>query len=114
MKRENNTNEGIIREFNNGNINIKLSVDTIADINAGKYSDIEVLSWLLNDLDCYFISDQFCLSNFDMGVSIYNCYSDLVYILAFSDIINKLMQNKTLKLYAATPTADDRSLIDEI
>lgn len=114
MKRENNTNDGIIKEFENGNINIKLSVDAIADINAGKYSDIEVISWLLNDLDCYFIGEEFCLSNFDMGVSIYNYYSDLVYILAFSDIINKLMQNKTLKLYAATPTADDRALIDEI
>lgn len=114
MKRENNANEGIIKEFENGNINIKLSVDAIANINAGKYSDIEVISWLLDGLDCYFIGEQFCLSNFDMGVSIYNCYSDLVYILAFSDIINKLMQNKTLKLYATTPTADDRILIDEI
>ena len=114
MKRENYTSEGIIKEFENGNINIKLSADTIANINAGKYSDIEVLSWLLDDLDCYYIGEEFCLSNFDMGISIYNCYSDLVYILAFSDIINKLMKNKTLKLYAATPTADDRLLIDEI
>lgn len=114
MRRENYTNHGHIKEFKNGNINVTFSRDAINKIfeNGGHLSDIEILSWLLDSIDCDFIGDEFCLSNFDMGTMIYNCYSDLIYIISFSDIDNILKQGKTLKLYAKTPDDDDREEIE--
>ena len=113
MKRDNYINEGTITEYKNGNINIKLSSDAIKDINIGRYSDIECLSWLLDSIDCTFIGDEFCLSNFDMGAMIYNYYSDLCYIISFSDIESVLKAGKTLKLYGYKPSEDDREQIEK-
>lgn len=112
MKRENNINEGFIIEFQNGNFNIKFSDDAIKNISAGRFSDIECLSWLFDSLDTYFVGDHFCLSNYDMGALLYNYYSDKCYILVFSDIENVLMQGKTLKLYSFEPSEDDRQEIE--
>jgi hypothetical protein len=113
MKRNNYTNEGTITEYKNGNINIKFSPDAIKDINSGRYSDIEVISWLLDSLDTYFISDEYCLSNYDMGATLYNCNSDLCYIISFSDIENILKAGKTLKLYGHTPDEYEKEDIEK-
>lgn len=106
-------NYDYIREFNNNNINIKLSPDYLTDIENGKISDIEAISWTLEEIDCYFVGEEFCLSNYDMGAMIYNCYSDMVYIISFSDIERVLKAGKTLKLYARKPDEDDREIIEK-
>lgn len=85
--------------FKNGNINIKFFPENIEDCKAGKFSDIELLSFALESIDCYFVGEQFCLGNFAMGCMIYNCYNDCFYILNFNDL-DKLLEGKTLKLYA--------------
>jgi hypothetical protein len=110
--RDNYTNEGYIKEFNNHNINIRFMPDAIANIRGGRWSDIEVLSWLLDTIDCYLIGEEFCLSNYDMGAQIYNAYSDKVYIISFGDINARLMEGYTLKLYASNPTEDDLEKIN--
>lgn len=99
------------QRFNNGNIHIKFNKEDITDIKAGKFSDIEVLSWELENVDTYFIGEQFCLSNYAMGVMLYSYYADKVFILNFADL-EKLLDGKTLILYAATPSADDREIIE--
>ena len=96
--------------FKNGNINIRFSKETINDIKANKFSDIECLSFALDNVDCYFVGEQFCLSNYDMGVLIYSVYSDKAFILAFSEM-DKLIQGKTLKLYAHKPNIEEREQI---
>lgn len=112
MNRESYNNIGIIKEFNNGNINLKFYPDSIETMNgAGGYDQIEALSWLLDSLDCYLVGEGFCLSNFDMGVLIYNAYIDKCYILSFADVDEKMMQGQTLKLYAFEPSEDDREEI---
>lgn len=96
--------------FKNGNINIKFFDETIDDIKSNRFSDIECLSFALDDVDCYFYGEQFCISNYAMGTMIYNAYSDKVYILNFSDI-DRLLQGKTLKLYARKPDTEEREQI---
>ncbi len=105
------TNENI-KEFNNGNINIKLDNGLIEDIKVGHVSVIEILSSVLDSLDCYLIGEEFCISNFDMGVLVYNVYSDKVYILSFGDIEDKLLKGQTMKLYARIPDDEDRNEIN--
>lgn len=103
--RENYTNEGYIKEFNNHNINLRITNDQT------NISDIEKLSFLLDSLDCYFIGEEFCLSNYDMGIMIYNSYSDKCYIIAFSEI--EKAQEKTIKLHAFEPGEEERAAINE-
>ena len=75
-----------IKQFKNGNLSIRFPVEYRDELKRGVISDIEVISWLLDELNCYFIGDEFCLSNYAMGAMIYNCHSDLIYIINFNDI----------------------------
>lgn len=100
------------KRFNNGNLNIRFSPDEIQDIKAGKYSPIELLSCKLEAFDTTFIGEQYCLSNYTMGCTLYSYYADKVFILDFSDIDNILMEGRTLKLYATKPTQEDREIME--
>ena len=109
MKR---TNENI-KEFNNGNLSIRFPVEYRGKLKSGVVSAIEVLSWVLDEFDCYFIGEEFCLGNDAMGAMIYNLHSDLVYIINFNDIENVLAAGRWLRLYARIPDECDREIIDE-
>lgn len=102
-----------IKEFNNGNLSIRFPVEYREKLKSGVVSAIEVISYVLDELDCYFVGDEFCLSNYAMGAMIYNCYSDLVYIINFNDIEEILAAGRWLRLYARKPTTDDREIINE-
>ena len=102
-----------IKEFNNGNLSIRFPVEYREKIKSGVVSAIEVISWVLDELDCYFIGDEFCLGNDAMGAMIYNCYSDLVYIINFNDIEKTLAAGRWLRLYARIPDENDKEIIDE-
>lgn len=101
-----------IKEFNNGNLSIRFPVEYREKLKSGVVSAIEVISWVLDELDCYFIGEEFCLSNYAMGAMIYNCYSDLVYIINFNDIKETLVPGRWLRLYARKPTTYDRETIE--
>ena len=107
------TNEGRVQQFENGNISIRFSKDAIEDIKSGKKSDIEILSSLLDRVDTCFIGEQFCISNFDMGVRGYNYHKDKAYTISFSEIDKKLMSSLSLKIFAEDPTEEDLKLIEE-
>ena len=47
-----------------------------------------------------------------MGAMIYNCHSDLVYIINFNDIEETLTAGRWLRLYARKPNEDDRETIE--
>ena len=102
------------QRFKNGNLNIRFSPDEIADIKAGKYSQIELLSRKLETFDTAFIGEQYCLSNYTMACTLYTCYADKVFILDFSDIDSILMNGRTLKLYASKPIPEDLEQIEEV
>lgn len=101
-----------IKEFNNGNLSIRFPVEYREKLKSGVVSAIEVISWVLDELDCYFIGEEFCLGNYAMGAMIYNCYSDLVYIINFNDIEETLAPGRWLRLYARKPTTYDRETIE--
>jgi hypothetical protein len=101
-----------IKEFKNGNILIRFPLEYKDRLLSGKISAVEVLNFLLEEIDCYFIGDSFCISNYDTGMLIYNCYSDLVYIIATSDILDVLANFRWLRLYARKPSDVDRKIIE--
>ena len=102
-----------IKEFQNGNLSIRFPVEYMEGLKSNKYSAIEVISWVLDELNCYFVGDEFCLSNYAMGAMIYNCYSDLVYIINFNDIEETLAAGRWLRLYARIPDTTHREIINE-
>lgn len=108
MKREHEN----IKEFQNGNINFRFTPEQIAELKTGKISAVEVISWILDEIDCYFIGEQYCLGNYTTGATIYNAYSDLCYIIDFSDVETVLMSGRYLKLYARKPDENDREIIE--
>lgn len=98
---------GMLKEYNNGNITIKFDPETIE---AAAKDDILILSSVLADFDCYFIGETYCLSNFTMGHTVYNAYSDLCYIFDWA-LLETLKAGKIIKLYARTPDETDREII---
>lgn len=96
------------KEYKNGNITIKFDSELIE---LAKRDSVLALSSALETIDCYFIGETYCLSNYAMGHTIYNFHSDLCYIFAWNDI-ETLEQGKTLKLYARKPDEWDRELIE--
>ena len=96
-----------VKEYKNGNLLIKYNEDAIEQ---SKKDSILTLASVLEEIDCYFIGETYCISNYAMGHTIYNFHSDLCYIFAWNDI-ETLEQGKTLKLYARKPDETDRELI---
>lgn len=70
MLRENYNNDGIIKEYKNGNITIKYYSEGMQE---SKRDSLLTLSSLLDMIDCYFIGETYCLSNYETGHTIYNC-----------------------------------------
>lgn len=108
MLRENYNNYGIIKEYKNGNITIKYYKEGIQE---SKRDSLLTLSSLLDMIDCSFIGETYCLNNYETGHTVYNSYSDLVYVFAWSEI-EALEAGKAVKLFARKPDETDRELIE--
>ena len=93
----------------NGNITIKYYKEGIEE---SKKDNILLLSSLLDMIDCYFIGETYCLSNWATGHTIYNAYSDLVYVFAWSEI-EELERGKTIRLYARKPNETDKEILEK-
>lgn len=98
------------RTYNNDNIHIRLFDYTVEGIKAQRYSAFEALMWALEAVDTTFIGEEYCLSNYEMGCTLYNCNRDKVYILNFSEL-DRLSEGKTIILTARTPDETDREII---
>lgn len=98
-------------EADDVNIVLQFSPEEITDIRCGKVSDVETISWLLESIDCTFIGESYCLSNYTMGATIYNYYLDRCYVIDFSDVENILMKGYHLSLKARTPDKGDREIL---
>lgn len=96
------------KEYKNGNIIIKYDRDMIAE---SKRDSLLTLSSVLDEIDCSFIGETYCLNNYETGHTVYNSYSDLVYIFAWSEL-ETLEAGKTVKLFARKPDETDRELIE--
>ena len=108
MLRENYNNDGIIKEYKNGNITIKYYSEGMQE---SKRDSLLTLSNLLDMIDCYFIGETYCLGNYETGHTVYNAYSDLVYVFAWSEL-ETLEAGKAVRLFARKPDETDRELIE--
>ena len=96
------------KEYKNGNIIIRYDRDMIAE---SKRDSLLTLSSVLDEIDCSFIGETYCLSNYETGHTVYNAYSDLVYVFAWSEL-ETLEAGKAVKLFARKPDETDRELIE--
>lgn len=96
------------KEYKNGNIIIKYDRDMIAET---KRDSLLTLSRVLDEIDCSFIGETYCLNNYETGHTVYNSYSDLVYIFAWSEV-ETLEAGKAVKLFARKPDETYRELIE--
>lgn len=97
------------KEYKNGNITIKFDRELIE---LAKRDDILALASALETADCYFIGETYCLGNYETGHTVYNAYSDLVYVFAWSEL-EALEAGKAVKLFARKPDETDRELIEK-
>lgn len=96
------------KEYKNGNIVIKYDCDMIAE---SKRDPILTIVNALDEIDCAFIGETYCLSNYETGHTVYNSYSDWVYIFAWSELRN-LEAGKAVTLFARKPDETDRELFE--
>ena len=104
-----NHNIGYVKEFKKGNMNIHFDIQDVYQ----DESDVVNLLWLVDSRDTYVISDEYCLSNYDMGMTLYNVRTDKIFIVSFSELAESFKTGKTLKLCARIPDEYDRELIDQ-
>jgi len=95
-------------EYKNGNITIKYDRDTITE--AGK-DEVLTISSVLDQIDCYFFGETYCLSNYETGHSVYNAYSDLVYVFPWQ-LLEELKSGATVRIYARKPDEVDREILE--
>lgn len=93
--------------FNNGNIHIKGTPDP----DTRESTLIQVL-WALNDIDCDIIGDEYCRSNYDVGITVYSYYSDMCYDISYTDLYKAIESNHVYIIKGRTPDEWDRELID--
>ena len=100
-------NDNIIELVNN-DIVIEYDADTIQDAEKDEmltFSD--VIGWV----DTNIIGDAFCLSNYEMGIMLYNGYRDKCYIVSYTDL-EKIKAGEKVTLSAYDPGEDDREAIE--
>lgn len=95
--------------FRNGNLNIRLPRSEIPEF---KKDPVLYLVDLLSWLDCDFIGETYCLSNFETGHTVYNAYMDCVYIFPWR-VLEDLENGKTVKLYTHELDETDRELLEK-
>lgn len=105
---------GTLKEFKNGNVNIKFSNESIMDcrqddnmFQKGFATVFNMLAWF----DTYVISDVLVFGNFEGGYILYNVRLDRVYRILTQDI-DALIVGETIKLYASVPDEDEREMIE--
>ena len=80
-----------IKRFKNGNMNVKINLEKGDEI-------LESFLSAVYDYDCEVWGDEFCISNFEMGICLYSWYTDMKYIVSYTDL-DELEKGKTIKLY---------------
>lgn len=95
-------------QFKNGNLNIRIEKEDLEDYLKDQVLFLSDLLWYMN---CEFIGETFCLSNWETGHLIYNSYMDCCYIFPWLEL-ETLADGKTVKLYANKPTEEERMIIE--
>lgn len=97
----------MIKRFKNGNMNCHCDLSSYDN----RESDLINLLWELEDKDCSILGEEFCLSNYEMGLFVYSWYTDCKYLIRYGDL-EEWKAGKTLKLYALPMEPEDREILD--
>jgi hypothetical protein len=100
-------NDNIV-ELMNHDLVIEYDNDTIQE---AARDELLIFSDVIGWLDTNIIGEEFCLSNWDMGIMLYNCYSDKCYIVSFTDL-ERIKAGDKVTLHAYDPDEDDREAIE--
>ena len=95
-------------QFKNGNLNIRIEKEDLEDYLKDQVFFLSDLLWYMN---CEFIGETFCLSNWETGHLIYNSYMDCCYIFPWREL-ETLANVKTVKLFTRKPTEEERMIIE--
>ena len=99
-------NDNII-ELANNDLVIEYDNDTIQEAKKDEIlTFMDVISWMDTDI----IGDEFCISNYEMGLFLYNSWSDMCYIVSFTDL-DRIKEGEKVTLSAYEPDEDDRVAI---
>lgn len=109
MRREHFNNIGIAREYRNGNITLKYYPDGVKE---SKRDSVLALATLLDGIDCSFIGETYCISNYAEGHTVYNAYSNCKYVLNWG-MIDELEAGKTIRLYALPIDDADAEILEQ-
>ena len=97
-----------IIELANNDLVIQYDADTIQNAARDEILTFwDVISWM----DTNIIEEEFCLSNYEMGIMLYNDYSDKCYIVSFTDL-ERIKAGEKVTLSAYDPDEDDRETIE--
>ena len=98
----------LVKRFKNGNFNVKLEKNEEL-----KEGTLIHLIWALNDYDCSLFGEEYCISNYEMGVDMYCYYNDMVVTIPYH-VLDELEAGKTIKLYAHKMNEYDKELYNEL
>lgn len=105
-----------IKEYKNGNITLKLTLEEMVLCTENKDAR-QWLLWTISDnmfwIDTYIVSDPSCMGNDEMALMLYNTRLDKVYTLLLGRQLTALMDGKTIRLYANTPDKWDEDVLRE-
>lgn len=92
----------IIKKYKNGNITAKMEAD-----DRNRESVLVNLIWALGDNDCQLFGEEYCLSNLEMAVDVYDSYNDMLIRIPYR-VLDDLDNGKTVRLYARPLDEYDR------
>lgn len=78
-----------------------------------KESTLIQILWALEEVDTYLIGEEYCVSNWDCGITVYSYYSDMCYDIIEGYSIEQIEEGKTLILEGRIPTDIDREDIEK-
>lgn len=96
------------KRYKNGNMTFRFEADELTN-------DKDLFSTFVSsvcDLDCQIWGDEFCISNYEMGMCFYSYYTDMKYIVPFG-LFEELKNGKMIILLGENLDEYDRESLKE-
>ena len=107
----------MVKEFNNGNINVKFDSDDIKKCNAAGNDNFwkayEILGAYLDSVDCEYIADFYSVGNVHQAIDIFNHRTQKIFSI-YDNEFYELIEGSTIKLIGRNATDEELEILDEI
>ena len=94
--------------YKNGSIHVKGTPDTEL-----RESTLIQILWALEDKDCYMIGEAYCVSNYDMGVTLHSAYNGMCYDIIMGEAERTIEEGHTLIIKPRAMTEEEAQWCDE-